>query len=318
MADEQNVDIWRREVEEQYLEAKRKDPGRFERRLNMSWSNWGFGLEELERSAERLAGNGLSFIELHGNHYGPSLGYEVEETRRVLSQYGLRTSGVCGMFSDDNDLSSNRPVKQQAALDYIRREVEFTHAMGGHYLLVVPGSCGRSEAYDAYELQRSVIALRRVAGLFEELGVKAAIEPIRSAEVSIVHTVADALTYIDAVDSPGVQWINGDVYHMQVEEQNIARAILQAGERLVNLHLADSNRRALGDGSMDLDTILMAAYLVGCNTEGRFLTPEPLGPGAGPYPARNGVPDVPALDRLVKDTVSYLREREEAVRSRRA
>ena len=83
MADEQNVDIWRREVEEQYLEAKRKDPGRFERRLNISWSNWGFGLEELERSAERLAGNGLSFIELHGNHYGPSLGYEVEETRRA-------------------------------------------------------------------------------------------------------------------------------------------------------------------------------------------------------------------------------------------
>ncbi|RAX18924.1 MULTISPECIES: sugar phosphate isomerase/epimerase [Actinomyces] len=315
MLSEQNVDRWKRELVEQYLAAKRADPERFEPRLNLSWSNWGFGLEELERSAERLASNGVTYIELHGNHYGPSLGYEVEETRAVLRQYGLQTSGVCGMFSDDNDLSSNRPVCQQAALDYIEREVEFTHAMGGYYLLVVPASVGRADAYDAYEFERSVLALKRVAHVFSEQGVKAAIEPIRSAETSIVHTVADALDYIGAVDSPGVQCINGDVYHMQVEEQYIPKAILEAGDRLVNLHLADSNRRALGDGSLDLDAVIMAAYLVGANSEGRFMTPEPLGPGAGPYPARNGVPDVPALDRLVHDTVGYFREREDAVRS---
>ncbi|WP_103063790.1 sugar phosphate isomerase/epimerase family protein [Actinomyces qiguomingii] len=315
MMSEQNVDRWKRELVDRYLGAKRADPERFARRLNLSWSNWGFGLEELERSAERLANNGVTYIELHGNHYGPSLGYEVEKTHAILERYGLRTSGVCGMFSDDNDLSSNRPVCQQAALDYIEREIEFAHAMGGHYLLVVPASVGRPDPYDAYEFERSVLALKRVAHVFAERGIKAAIEPIRSAETSIVHTVAEAKAYIDAVDSPGVQSINGDVYHMQVEEQYIPNAILEAGDRLVNLHLADSNRRALGDGSLDLDGVIMAAYLVGANSDGRFMTPEPLGPGAGPYPARNGLPDVPALDRLVHDTVSYFREREDAVRS---
>lgn len=312
---EQNVDLWRREIREQFQEAKAVEPERFERKLDLSWSNWGFGIEGLAESSARLAGAGLSYIELHGNHYGDDLGYGVESTLETLKRHGLAASGVCGMFSVDNDLSSNRPIQQQEAIEYIRREVDFTAAVGGKYLLVVPGAVGRPDAYDDTEFHRSVQALRSVADVFSDSCVKAAIEPIRAAEVSLVRTVADAIEYIEAVDHSGVQHINGDVYHMQSEEMNIPRAILEAGDRLVNLHLADSNRGALGAGSMDIDTMIMALYLIGQNTEGRFVTPEPLGPGAGPYPARNGRPDPAQLDKLVNDSVSYFRDRENAVRA---
>lgn len=310
---EQNVDRWRREVTEQFLAAKASNPEKFTRRLDLSWSNWGFGIEALETSCIRLAAAGLKFIELHGNHYGHDLGYKVEPTMEILNRHGLAVSGVCGMFSDDNDLSSNRPIHQQEAIDYIRREAAFTAAVGGKYMLVVPGAVGRPEAYDDTEFDRSVAALNSIADVFVETGVKAAIEPIRAAEVSLVRSVSDAVEYINAVDHPGVQHINGDVYHMQSEEANIPNAILAAGDRLVNLHLADSNRTALGDGSMDIDTMIMALYLIGHNQEGRYVTPEPLGPGAGPYPARNGKPDPAKLDKLVNDSVRYFQEREEAV-----
>ncbi len=309
----QNVDIWRDELTERFLREKKDNRGAFERRIDVSWSNWGFGLEPLAVSCDRLAGAGLDYIELHGNHYGANLGYGVDEAIETLERAGLKASGVCGMYSDDNDFSSNRPIQQQAAIEYTRREAEFTAAVGGTYLLVVPGSVGRPDPYDASEFPRSVEALRRVADVFVETGVKAAVEPIRSAEVSLVRSVRDAIEYIEAVDHPGVQHINGDVYHMQVEEPNIPRAILEAGDRLVNLHLADSNRLALGKGSMDVDSMIMALYLIGQNQEGRFVTPEPLGPGAGPYAARTAMPDAAVLDALVNDTVSYFREREEAV-----
>lgn len=310
---EQNVDRWRREIRERFLQAKAANPEQFERRLDMSWSNWGFGIEDLDTSCARLAAAGLKFIELHGNHYGDDLGYGVEETLATLERHGLAVSGVCGMFSVDNDLSSNRPIQQQEAIEYVRREVAFTAAVGGTYLLVVPGAVGRPDAYDDTEFHRSVQALRSVADVFTTTGVKAAIEPIRAAEVSLVRSVADAMEYIEAVDHAGVQHINGDVYHMQSEEAYIPHAVLEAGDRLVNLHLADSNRGALGSGSMDIDTMIMALYLIGMNQEGRYVTPEPLGPGAGPYPARNGKPDAAKLDRLVHDSVSYFRAREEAV-----
>jgi sugar phosphate isomerase/epimerase len=272
-------------------------------------------MEPLADSAHRLAGAGLAFVELHGNHYGPDLGYRPAETRKILGDHNIEAAGICGMFSADNDLSSNSGVVRQRAVDYLRRTIEFAAAVGGEYVLVVPGAVGRPQRYDDCEFDRSVQTLRIAADLFVQHGIKAAIEPIRSAEVSFCHTIADAKRYIDAVSHPGVQHINGDVYHMQSEESHIATAILQAGESLANLHIADSNRCALGDGSLDLDTLIMALYVVGYNRPGCYVTPEPLGPGGDPYPAMHGKPQPAQLDALVGQSARYFREREEAVLS---
>ncbi len=152
-----------------------------------------------------------------------------------------------------------------------------------------------------------------VADRFVDSGVKAAIEPIRSAEVSFCHTIADAKAYIAAVNHPGVGHINGDLYHMQSEESHIGMALLEAGAQLTNLHLADSNRCALGEGALDIDTVIMALYLIGYNRPGCYVTPEPLGPGGDPYPAMNGKPDPATLEHLVQQTARYFREREAAV-----
>ena len=190
-----------------------------------------------------------------------------------------------------------------------------TRELGGQYLLVVPGAVGRPSQIDDYEFDRSVDALRTVADAFVSNNIQAAIEPIRSAEVSFCNTIADAKAYISAVGHEGVQHINGDVYHMWTEESHLGQAILSAGEQLVNLHLADSNRCALGEGQMDVDTLLRALYLIGYNEPGHFCSPEPLGPGGAPYPAMYGKPDPAYLDDLVSRTVSTFREREAAIKA---
>ncbi len=309
--EKQNYEVLSDEIRVRFETLKKASPERFSRRLDLSWSNWGFGIEPLEDSLKRLGKAGIRFVELHGNHYGADLGYRPKETREALARHQINVSGICGMFSADSDLSSNRAPARQAALDYIKREIDFTAEVGGGYLLVVPGAVGRPDAYDGEEFFRSAETLRIVADLFVQNSVKAAIEPIRSAEVSLVHTVADAKRYIEAVDHPGVRHINGDVYHMQTEERHVGQAILDAGDALVNLHMADSNRCALGAGSLDLDTVIRALYLIGFNQPGCFVTPEPLGPGASPYPAMYGRPDAQTLDRLVFDTAAYFRKREE-------
>jgi len=311
----QRYEIKNDRIKNAFVEMKRKQPERFVRRLNLSWSNWGFGLESLADSAARLEREGVRFIELHGNHYGPDLGYKAKETLQILEDHNLQVSGICGMFSSDNDLSSARPHQRQRAIDYLKREIDFAGSVNADYLLVVPGAVGRPVPYDDFEFERSVATLRLVADLFIQHSVKAAVEPIRSAEVSFVHTIRDAKRYIDAVNHPGVRSINGDVYHMQVEEAHIGEALLEAGDMLVNLHMADSHRGALGEGSLDLDTIIMSLYLIGFNTEGKYVTPEPLGPGGDPYPAMNSMPDGRALDALVHTTVTYFTEREDYVRS---
>jgi sugar phosphate isomerase/epimerase len=310
----QNFERKNRAIREAFLGMKSEKPEALRARLNLSWSNWGFGLESLETSVKRLASNGIRYIELHGNKYGPDLGYKGPEVRKILSDHGVKCSGICGMFSADSELASNRPVVRQQAVDYIRRNLELGVELGANYFLIAPSAVGRPEAIDESEFERSVETLQIVANLFEEHKIRGAVEPIRSAEVSIVHTFAEAVRYIEAVGSPGVQHINGDIYHMQVEEDHIADTIWQAGESLTNLHLADSNRRALGEGSMDIDTLIMALYLVGYNNDKCFATAEPLGPGGDPYPAMYGRPDEDRLNALVSTSVKTWNEREEYVR----
>ena len=142
----------------------------------------------------------MPFIELHGNHYGPDLGYEVDETLQILGDHGLRVSGVCGMFSADNDLSSNRATCRQAAMDYLRREIPFTQAVGGSYFWWCRERwAGRRRM----TMWSSSVRQRRwhAPHLFVEHGVKAAIEPIRAAEVSFVIRSPMRSGYIGEVNS---------------------------------------------------------------------------------------------------------------------
>jgi D-psicose/D-tagatose/L-ribulose 3-epimerase len=164
-------------------------------------------------------------------------------------------------------------------------------------------------------MERSAEALRECARDFNGSGVAAGIEPIRSAEVSLVNSVDDALAYIARVGESSISCVNADTYHMSLEEAHIGEAIIKLGNRLVNLHLADTNRDGLGRGMLDLDTVIMASYLVGMNREGRFLTPEPLGPFPDPYVLSTMPCDTEVMDKLVADTVQYFRERETFIRS---
>jgi len=309
----QNFEEKNQAIRERFRALKKEKPEMLKKRLNLSWSIWGFGAEPLEVSAKRLKAHGIEYVELPGNRYGPDLGYRAHEVNKVLQDVGLKVSGICGLFGVDNDLSSASGIVRQQAIDYVRRNVDLGQAVGASYFLVVPGAVGRPQKSDDQEAARSADSLRLVADVFVASGIKAAVEPIRSAEVSFCHTIEDALDYLKMVNHPGVQHLNGDVYHMLAEETHPGEAILRAGERLLNLHLADSNRRALGDGVLDLDTVIMALYVINYNRDGCFVTAEPLGPGANPYVALFGKPNPKVLDELVRKTVAYFREREDAL-----
>lgn len=311
----QHYEKKREDLVNTFQETLKSAPELAQQELKLSWSNWGFGMEPLEDTAQRLETNGIKWIELHGNKYGNDLGYHAKDVIKILDRHNIKVAGLCGMFGVENDLSSNSGISRQNAIYYIKRQLELGHELNASYLLVVPGAVGRPQAYDESEFERSVETLRIVADEFLAAGIKAAIEPIRSAEISLVHTVADAKKYIAAMDHAGVKHINADVYHMQSEETNIAEAILDAGDMLINLHLADSNRSALGEGSIDLDAILMALYVLQYTSGQRFATPEPLGPGGDPYPAMFGKSNSVLLDELVSQTTSYWREREKEIKA---
>jgi len=298
-----------REIIRRFIEFRHQNPNPTQR-LKLSWSNWGFGIEPLQVSAARLAKNNIHFIELHGNRYGPDLGYKTKETRQILDDHGVRVAGVCGMVSPESELSSNKPHITQRSIDYFRRNIEMCAELGGSYILFTPGAVGRPVKYDDNEYHRAAEAIRILGDDFVRHGVRAGIEPVRPAEVSFCHTFADAQRLIDMVNHPGAQHFAGDLYHMLVGEAHIGETILQYGERMLNLHMADTHRGALGTGMLDLDIVLMSLYLVSYHTADSYCTPEPLGPGGDPYPQMWGNPDPAMLDVLVAQTAATFYERD--------
>jgi hypothetical protein len=110
-----------------------------------------------------------------------------------------------------------------------------------------------------------------------------------------------------------VAHINGDTYHMLAGETHIGEAILEADALLVNLQIADTNRRALGAGLLDLDVVLMALYAIGYELRDGYCTPEPLGAGGNPYAAMYEGTDPTVLDALVAQTATTFYDREAAI-----
>jgi len=299
-------------IVKQFIDARKKGLTG-SAKLNLSWSNWGFGMEKLEVSVQRLAKNNIKYVELHGNLYGKDLGYKPDETIRVLNESGLSVSGICGMVYPYSEFASNNHYVRQACIDYFRRLIDFGKEVGAKYILFTPGAVGRTKKYDETEFYRAAEGIRIVSEDFHKAGIRCAIEPVRRDEVSFCFTVAEAKSLIAEVNHPGCRHIAGDTYHQMHEEPHIGEALISCGETLTNLHLADTNRRGLGTGSLDLDIVIMALYVIGYNNKYCFCTLEPLGGGANPYDMLYGQPDIEAVDALVKETAAYFFERENEV-----
>ncbi|WP_431936066.1 TIM barrel protein [Micromonospora sp. RP3T] len=106
----------------------------------------------------------------------------------MLGDHGITVSGGCGMVTPDEEFAHNLPHVRARAIEYFRRQAQFTQAVGGSYLLLGAASAGRPGALDSYETERSAATMRLVADDFAAAGIHGAVEPIRPEETSIVHT----------------------------------------------------------------------------------------------------------------------------------
>src|SRR5207249_9824526 len=93
-------------------------------------------------------------------------------------------------------------------------------------------------------------------------GVSGAVGPVNRSEALLVIRFVHALCFAEQVDV-GNTGIVADLLHMNIGEADPIATLGQARGRLLEIHLADSNRRGLGHGHLPLATLLSAAADVG-------------------------------------------------------
>jgi len=101
-------------------------------------------------------------------------------------------------------------------------------------------------------------SLQSLARSMNELrGVRLSIEPLNRYESAIVNKASQALELIKETKSVK-SLILLDTFHMNIEETSIADTIVSVGKKLGYFHIADSNRRAPGDGHIAFSEVFRA------------------------------------------------------------
>jgi sugar phosphate isomerase/epimerase len=78
----------------------------------------------------------------------------------------------------------------------------------------------------------------------------------------VINTLAEAVEVIETLGSPQVR-LMPDLYHMNIEEADLAASLRQCGAYIGHVHLADSNRMTPGLGHTDFRAALAALRDIG-------------------------------------------------------
>lgn len=227
--------------------------------MHLSMHNW-MRVEPLDRTCERLAQCGYESIEIMGE---PEQYADRESVHATLKRHGIRCWGSVTLMLEDRDLLHPDDAKRAASVQYVKDCIDLVADLGGGEITIVPGLVGKTKptAPAEQEWDWAVAGLRDV---YEHAGpkkVRMALEPLNRFETYFLNRGAQALALAEAVgDECGVCL---DCFHINIEEADPLTAIHEAGERLADFHIADSNRMAAGMGHMDWPAIVQALRSVG-------------------------------------------------------
>ncbi|MCA9168263.1 MAG: sugar phosphate isomerase/epimerase [Planctomycetales bacterium] len=95
-----------------------------------------------------------------------------------------------------------------------------------------------------------------------ERGVPLLYEPLNRYETNLCNTLADGVVLLESLQTDNVRLL-ADLFHMNIEERDIAAAFRQAGRHVGHVHFVDSNRRAAGLGHMTYGPIVRSLVDIG-------------------------------------------------------
>lgn len=150
------------------------------------------------------------------------------------------------------------PARRAEARENLKSQLGVIARCGGRGV-VAPASYGvlskrlppytspRSAEEDLDIITEALAELGRVA---EQEGVCLFLEPLNRYEDFILNTLAQGAGAIQRAGTGGLQ-LCADFYHMNIEEDDIAQSLVQAGAHLGHVHVSDSNRHEPGTGHVD-------------------------------------------------------------------
>lgn len=219
--------------------------------MKFSMHNW-MRPEPLETTLERLHRFGYDGIEISGE---PTR-YDTGEVRRLLDKFGLECWGGVTIMTEGRDLVHEDKYVRVGTVAYMKDTIKMIRELDGKIFCVVPSTVGKVKPMSSpsEEWAWLVEGLKEVADFALENNVRIGIEPLNRFETYLINRHDQALALADEVGrNVGVTL---DAFHINIEEVDPLDAIRATGDRLVDFHVADNNRKPAGQGRHDWQALL--------------------------------------------------------------
>lgn len=226
--------------------------------MHLSTHNW-MRAEPLATTLRRISRIGFESIEISGE---PAQ-YDVDATRRLLKQHGIRCWGAVTLQLGDRNLAAKDPAQRRHSVAYVKSVVQMVADLGGQMATVVPATVGKvvPDGTPEEEWRWVVDGLQEVYALSERVGVRLGLEPLNRFETYFLNRADQAVALAEAVGpNCGVCL---DAFHLNIEEADMFAAIRAAKGRLADFHVADNNRLAAGMGALDWPRIVATLREIG-------------------------------------------------------
>lgn len=265
--------------------------------------------EDLAVSVDRVTRFGYDAIEIVGEPQQ----IDPHRVRSLTENAGIGVSSICSIYTAERDLVHPDESRRAAAIQYVKDLADFAAAMNCPTVVVHPTACMKTEALAdlQQEWQWAVESIRTAGEYAAKLGVSFSLECWNRYESYFLNRLVQArrLWAETGLQNGGVQ---GDTFHMNIEESSIAGAFRECAGLLQHVHLADSDRTAPGGAMLDFEPIIEA--LVDIDYD-KYVSFELLPAAANPFSSGR---HEEFFDRYTERAIRTVRAIEEKVRCRRA
>lgn len=214
--------------------------------MKHSMHNW-MRPEPIETTLERLHRFGYNSLEISGE---PAK-YDWEEVRALMDKHEIECWGGVTLMFEGRDLVHPDKYVRVGTIAYMKDCIRMIRALRGQMFCIVPSVVGKVKplASPAEEWAWAVEGLKEVAAFAQDNGIKAGIEPLNRFETYFINRHDQALRLAEEVGHD--MRVVLDAFHINIEEVDWKQAIRNVGDRLLDFHVADNNRKPCGQGRYD-------------------------------------------------------------------
>jgi len=183
---------------------------------------------------------------------------DIAMTKDLLQEFNLRAHASLGLSSKTDVTSLDASIVKKGD-ELLRQATDVLYALGGTELCgVIYSSLAKYPGPASKEARASsVAAMQRLADYAADKGINIDLEVVNRYESNIMNTGLECLKFLDDVNRANA-FSHLDTYHMNIEEDGMAKSVLASGDRLGYVHIGESHRGYLGTGNVDFDSFFAA------------------------------------------------------------